>query len=273
MKTTIAKIKSMKGKEKIAMLTAYDCFTAKTMDGAGIDLILIGDSLGMVVLGYENTLSVTVDDMLRHTGAVVRGTKNALIVADMPTGSYGDNETAALNAEAFIKLGADAVKIENKPEIAKFLVENNFPVMGHIGLTPQTLTDFKVQGKDEETANKLIYLAKESEDAGCFSLVLECVPMQLAKKITENISIPTIGIGAGLFCDGQVQVFHDLLGLFSDFAPKHAKKYANLAEVITEAVSDYVGDVQTQAFPTDEQSFSMKPEVLQELTGQHVETI
>jgi len=255
MKTTIEKIKSMKGKEKIAMLTGYDYFTAKIEDEVGIDIILVGDSLGMVILGYENTLSVTVDDILRHTGAVVRGNKNALIVADMPVNSYDDNETAALNAEAFIKTGADAVKIENKPEIAKFLVENNIQVMGHIGLTPQTANEFKVQGKDEETANRLIKEAIECQEAGCFSLVLECVPLELAKKITENISIPTIGIGAGIHCDGQVLVCNDMLGLYDKFSPKFVKKYAKLGEEMKSALENYVKEVKEGKFPEDKHSF------------------
>lgn len=254
MKTTIEKIKSMKGKEKISMLTAYDYFTAKMEDEVGIDIILIGDSLGMVVLGYENTLSVTVDDILRHTGAVVRGTKNALVVADMPAGSFDNKETAALNAEAFIKTGADSVKIENKPEIARFLVKNNIQVMGHIGLTPQT-KEFKVQGKDEETANKLIKEAKECEKAGCFSLVLECVPLELAKKITESISIPTIGIGAGPHCDGQVLVVNDMLGLYDKFSPKFVKKYADLSKEMKTAFENYIKEVKESKFPEDKHSF------------------
>jgi len=255
MKTTISKIKSMKGKEKITVLTAYDYFTAKMLDEAGIDIILVGDSLGMVVLGYENTLSVTVDDMMRHTGAVARGTKNALIAADMPVNSYNENKTAALNAEVFIKSGADNVKIENNPEIAKFLVENKIDVMGHIGLTPQTVTNFKVQGKDKETADKLINLAKQLDDAGCYSLVLECIPMHLAKKITESISIPTIGIGAGPYCDGQVLVVNDILGLYDKFSPKFVKKYADLGNEMKRAFDDYIKDVREGNFPKDEHSF------------------
>lgn len=255
MKTTVDKIKSMKDKEKISMLTAYDCSTAKAMDDTGIDIILVGDSLGMVVLGYENTLSVTMEDMIRHTGAVARGASNALIIGDMPANSYNDTETALSNAKAFIKAGADNVKIENKPEIAKFLVQNKIDVMGHIGLTPQTVTDFKVQGKDEEAANKLIALAKECEEAGCFALVLECVPMQLAKKITENISIPTIGIGAGPYCDGQVLVSNDILGLYDKFSPKFVKKYANLGQEMKVAFENYIKDVKEGNFPKDEHSF------------------
>lgn len=255
MKTTIQKIISKKGKEKIAVLTAYDYSTAKAMDECGVDIILIGDSLGMVVLGYENTLSVTMDDMLRHTGAVARGTKNALIAADMPVHSYDDKETAALNAEALIKSGADTVKIENEPEIAKFLVENKIDVMGHIGLTPQTATNFKVQGKDKETADKLLRLAKELEEAGCYSIVLECVPVDLAKKITESISIPTIGIGAGPYCDGQVLVSNDMVGLYGRISPKFVKKYADLGKGMKTAFDSYIKDVKEGKFPKDEHSF------------------
>src|SRR3989338_1887249 len=255
MKTTIQKIKSMKGKENIAVLTAYDYSTAKAMDECGVDIILIGDSLGMVVLGYENTLSVTMDDMLRHTGAVPRGTKNALVVADMPAHSYDDKETAALNAEALVKSGADSVKIENEPEIVKFLVENKIEVMGHIGLTPQTATNFKVQGKDKETADKLIKLAKELEMAGCYSIVLECVPVELAKKITESVSIPTIGIGAGPYCDGQVLVSNDMLGLYDRLTPKFVRKYAELGKEMKNAFKNYINEVKEWKFPEDKHSF------------------
>src|SRR3989338_10170771 len=255
MKITIEKIKSMKGREKISVLTAYDYSTAKIMDDAGIDIVLVGDSLGMVVLGYENTLSVRMQDMLRHTAAVARGIKNAHVVGDMPVNSYTDEASAFLNAEALIKSGADSVKIENKPEIAKFLVDNGIEVMGHIGLTPQSVTSFKVQGKDKKSADKLLDLAKKLDKAGCYSLVLECIPMQLAKKITESISIPTIGIGAGPYCDGQVLVTNDMLGLFTDFKPKFVKRYAELKNEIKKAIENYHKDVKEGKFPGDEFSF------------------
>ena len=254
MKTTVEKIKSMKGKERIAMLTGYDYFTSKMEDDAGVDIILIGDSLGMVVLGYENTLSVTMEDMLRHTAAVARGCKNALIVADLPVGTFDNNEDAALNAEALMKVGADAVKIENKPEIAKFLVENNIPVMGHIGLTPQT-KEFKVQGKDEKTANEIFDLAKRCDESGCFSLVLECIPRGLAKKIMETIKIPTIGIGAGPDCDGQVLVCNDMLGLYDKLSPKFAKRYNELGIEMKKAFEIYIKEVKEGKFPEDRHSF------------------
>ena len=245
----------MKGKEKISMLTAYDYSTAKYMDQAGINIILIGDSMGMVVLGYENTLSVTINDMMLHTGAVARGTENALIVGDLPAGAYDDNESAALNAEALIKSGADTVKLENAPEIAKFLVENKFEVMGHVGLTPQTMTDFKVQGKEEEAANTIIKMAKDLEASGCYCVVLEGIPRQLAQKITGMLSVPTIGIGAGPDCDGQVLVVNDMLGLYDKFSPKFVKKYAHLADDMKKAFENYIKEVKEGSFPQDEHSF------------------
>jgi len=245
----------MKGKEKISMLTAYDYSTAKYMDEAGIDIILIGDSMGMVVLGYKNTLSVTINDIILLTGAVVRGAKNALIVGDLPAGAYDDNESAALNAEALIKSGADTVKLENAPEIAKFLVENKIEVMGHVGLTPQTVTDFKVQGKQEEAANTIIKMAKDLEAAGCYCIVLEGIPRELGKKISEMLSVPTIGIGAGPDCDGQVLVVNDMLGLFNEFKPKFVKKYANLEQDMRKAFETYIKEIKEGSFPSDEHSF------------------
>ena len=252
-------IKSMKSKQKIVVLTAYDFPTAKLMDGI-VDIILVGDSLGMVVLGYDTTKKVTMEDMVRAVGAVARGAKNSLIVGDMPVGTY-DNEDAALkNAKLLLKAGAKSVKIENKPEIAGLLVKNGIEVMGHIGLTPQTVTDFKVQGKDLEGANKLIALAKACDRAGCFSLVLECIPLGLAKTITESISIPTIGIGAGIYCDGQVLVTHDLLGLFDRYHPKFVKQYANLKKIILESVGQYKKEVEEGRFPDRDHSFWMSEE-------------
>jgi len=237
------------------MITGYDYFTAKMEDEADIDIILIGDSLGMVILGYENTLSVTMEDTKRHTGAVVRGVKNALIVADMPVKSFETKEDAILNAEALIKLGADAVKIEKRPDIAKDLVENGIEVMGHIGLTPHTSTEFKVQGKNEGTANKIIDEAIELDKAGCFSIVVECVPIDLAKKITNAVSVPTIGIGAGIECDGQVLVANDMLGLYDRLSPKFVKKYAALGDEMKKAIQNYVSDVKEKKFPEDKHSF------------------
>ena len=255
MKITIEKIKSMKGNEKISMLTAYDYSTARIIDEAGIDIALIGDSLGMVILGYETTQKVTMRDMMGHTGAVARGIKNAHVVADMPYKSYDDEENAIKNAKLLIKAGADSVKTEKKPEIAKTLVESGVNVMGHTGLTPQTITNFKVQGKDEETAEEIKEEAVALEKAGCYALILECIPMNLAKEITKSISIPTIGIGAGPSCDGQVLVSNDMLGLFTDFKPKFVKRYAELSNEMKKALENYKQEVKEGKFPTDQFSF------------------
>jgi len=244
----------MKGKQKIAMLTAYDFPTAKLMDGI-VDMILVGDSLGMVVLGYENTTQVTMDDMLRATSAVARGAKDTLIVGDMPIGTYDNEESALKNAKLFLKAGAHTVKIERKPEIAKFLVKKGIEVMGHIGLTPQTITTFKVQGKDKESAERILDEAINLEKSGCFSIVLECIPLTLAESITKKISIPTIGIGAGVHCDGQVLVTNDILGLYGDFKPKFLKRYAEIGNEMKKAFENYAKDVREEKFPDDEHSF------------------
>ena len=251
---SIQQIKSMKSKQKIVNLTAYDFPTAKLMDGI-VDIILVGDSLGMVVLGYENTTQVTMDDMLRATSAVARGAKQTLIVGDMPFGTYENEEDALKNAKLFLEAGAHVVKVEKKPEIASFLVKNGIEVMGHIGLTPQTITTFKVQGKDKESANRIIDEAVALDKAGCFSLVLECIPLTLAKTITEKISIPTIGIGAGIHCDGQVLVTNDILGLYGDFKPKFLKRYRELGNEMKKAFEEYARDVMESKFPGEENSF------------------
>ena len=247
-------IKSMKSGQKIAMLTAYDFPTARLMDGI-VDIILVGDSLGMVVLGYENTTKVTMDDMLRATGAVARGAKDTLIVGDMPFGTYDEKKFALENANFFLKAGAHAVKVEKKPEIAEFLVKDGIEVMGHIGLTPQTITNFKVQGKDRESAEDIINEAVALDKAGCFSLVLECIPLTLAETITKKIRIPTIGIGAGIHCDGQVLVTNDILGLYGDFKPKFLKRYAEIGNKMKKAFEKYAKDVREENFPSDEYSF------------------
>ncbi len=236
------------------MLTAYDYSFAKLMDGV-VDMILVGDSLGMVVLGYENTKQVTMDDMTRATQAVARGAKNSLIIGDMPIGSYDTEENALKNAKRLLKAGAHAIKIERKPDIAAHLITQGIEVMGHVGLTPQTVTMFKVQGKDEIGAQALITEAKEMEKAGCFSLVLECIPLDLAKEITQTISIPTIGIGAGMHCDGQVLVTHDMIGLYDAFTPKFVKHYAEVGIVMKNAFKNYAKEVKKRAFPTDKESF------------------
>ena len=254
MKITVDKVKFMKGREKISMLTAYDFPSASILDSL-VDMILVGDSLGMVVLGYDNTLNVTMQDMIRHTEAVGRAVKNSLLVGDLPADSYNNEEDAIKNSKKLIEAGADCVKIENQHKIAEALVNQGMEVMGHVGLTPQTVTNFKVQGKDEETANKVIEEAKALEKAGCFSIVLECVPIALAKKITEIIKIPTIGIGAGADCDGQVLVMHDILGLFEKFRPKFVKRYSNIAEEMRKAFAQYNKEVKEGKFPSDEFSF------------------
>ncbi len=254
MKTT-AQIKAMKGKEKIAVLTAYDYSIAKAIDLAEIDVILVGDSLGMVVYGEDNTLKVTMDDIIKSVSAVAKAVGNSLIVADMPCKTYDTKAHAFMNAKKLINAGARAVKPENCPDIVGYLVDEGIPVMGHIGLTPQTVKEFKVQGKDKKSAENLIKLAKEIEQAGAFSIVLECIPEKLAKEITANLIIPTIGIGAGQYCDGQVLVSYDMLGLYKKIKPKFVKNYANLAEEITKAAANYKEEVKKGEFPTTEFSF------------------
>ncbi len=274
MRVTIGQIKEMKQKgEKIAMLTSYDYSTAKIVDEAGIPLILVGDSLGVVMLGYESTIPVTMDEMLHHTKAVVRGTKHALIVGDMPFMTYHVSvEDAMRNAGRFIQEGGcQAVKMEggvNVAEKVQRVVQCGIPVMGHIGLTPQSinqLSGFKIQGKTPEAAKRLLQDAQALEEAGAFAVVIETVPAQLSALITQKIGIPTIGIGAGAGCDGQVQVINDMLGSFSDFVPKHAKQYVKLTEIIGKAVADYSSEVKSGTFPTEKQSFSMDSEILKEL--------
>jgi 3-methyl-2-oxobutanoate hydroxymethyltransferase len=275
MRITINQIKEMKQRGgKITMLTAYDYSTAKLVDEAGIPLILVGDSLGMVVLGYESTIPVTMEEMLHHTKAVVRGTKQAMVIGDMPFMTYHISiDDALYNAGRFIQEGgAQAVKLEGGVTVAEKvsrIVECGIPVMGHIGLTPQSiyqLGGFKVQGKSSEAAARLLEDAQALEQAGAFAIVLETVPAQLAKIITEKIGIPTIGIGAGIDCDGQVQVINDILGSFADFVPKHAKQYAKLTDIISKAVSQYHNEVKAGSFPTEKQSFSMDESLLAELT-------
>ena len=258
---------------RITCLTAYDYPTARLLDEAGVDILLVGDSLGMVVLGYENTLPVTMEEMLHHTRAVRRGTRRALVVADMPYGSYhAELEESLRNAVRFVKeAGAEAVKLEGgekRLELIARLVEAEIPVMGHIGLTPQsvhTLGGFKVQGKTVEAAEQLLRDAQSVEAAGAFAIVLESVPRELAARITQQLRIPTIGIGAGPECDGQVLVFHDLVGLTQGTVPKFARRYANLAEVIARAAGEYCEDVRSGRFPSDEQSFHLSAEVRERL--------
>ncbi len=251
------------GKKKISMLTAYDASMARLLDQAGIDVLLVGDSLGMVVLGYDSTVPVTMEEMLHHAAAVGRGTKRALVVGDMPFGSYqvSPAETVANGVRFLKQAGCDCVKLEGGEEVCenvRALVRAGVPVMGHLGLTPQTagqLGGFKVQGRDREAARKLLRDARALEEAGAFALVLECVPGPLAEVVTEVLSIPTIGIGAGAGCDGQVLVTNDLLGLFEKFTPGFVKQYANLAPLIREAVQEFIREIDSKAFPAEEHTF------------------
>jgi len=273
-KITPVDIQAMKNEgKKITMLTAYDYPMALLEDRAGIDIILVGDSLGMTVLGYENTIPVTMDEMIHHTKAVSRGAKYALILGDMPFMSYNTSERDAIfNAGRFMKEAkADAVKLEggaSVKEIVKAIVKAGIPVMGHIGLTPQTISmlgGFKVQGKDAQAAQKIIDDALELEEAGAFSVLLEAVPAPIAKMVTERLKVPTIGIGAGVHCDGQVLVVHDMLGLFDRFTPKFAKRYVNLSEVILNAFNAYREEVLTGKFPTDHHSFHIDEKELKKM--------
>lgn len=274
MKNTTATFKKAKEeKQKITMLTAYDYSFAKLMDEAGINSILVGDSVGMVCLGYEDTLPVTMEDMIHHTKAVARGAKNALVVADMPFMSYQISVyDAVVNAGRLIKEGgAQAVKLEGGFEVTeqiKAIVDASIPVVAHIGLTPQSVNafgGFKVQGKSEAAAQKLLDEARAVEKAGAFAVVMECVPAKLAAKITEELSIPTIGIGAGAGCDGQVLVYQDMLGLFSDFTPKFVKQFANVGEIVKGAFEGYIREVQEGTFPAQEHTFKIDDEVLDKL--------
>ncbi len=272
-KLTIPDIRNRKNDVPIAELTAYDYPWAKVADTAGIDVVLVGDSLGMVVLGYPDTVSVTMEEMIHHTKAVVRGVERALVITDMPFGSYNSSIPAASNnATRILKEGrADAVKVEGGVSMAATvaaIVNAGIPVQGHIGLTPQTATSlggFKVQGKSAQAAKQLLDDAKALEDAGCFSIVLEAIPAPLAERITQTISIPTIGIGAGPNCDGQVLVIHDLVGLYDRFTPKFVKQYAKINEPILEALRQYKAEVENRSFPTEAHSFTMKSEELDKL--------
>jgi 3-methyl-2-oxobutanoate hydroxymethyltransferase len=270
---TVLQLKGRKG-ERLAMLTAYDFPTAKLVAEAGVDLILVGDSLGMVVLGYDSTVPVTVDDMVHHTKAVRRGAPDAFVVADLPFLSYATPQDAVANAARLMKdAGADSVKLEGGTEVApvvEALVRAGVPVMGHVGLTPQTassLGGYKLQGKDEAQARKIGEDAAALEAAGCWGVVLELVPAPLAKLITSRLRIPTIGIGAGPDCDGQVLVFHDMVGLFSGFTPTFVKRYAEVGVQIRKAVERYAAEVRSGEFPSGGQSFGMKDEVVKRLYG------
>lgn len=268
-KVTIAGLQAKKDAgQKITMMTAYDFPSAQLVDQAGIDTTLVGDSLGMVVLGYDSTVPVTMDEMIHHCKAVQRGTQSAFVIGDMPFLSYQVSlEKAVENAGRFVKeAGCDAVKLEGGSDMAPVVeaaVRAGIPVCAHIGLTPQTatmLSGFKVQGKDADSARAMVQSAKDLEAAGAFMVVMECIPDLLASRITKELRIPTIGIGAGLECDGQVLVYHDLVGLFERFTPKFVKQYANLAPTIRDALTQYREEVEQGAFPGPEHSFAMKTE-------------
>lgn len=274
MKNTIITFKQSKQQgRKISMLTAYDYSTAKLMDEAGINAILVGDSLGNVVLGYEDTLSVTMEDMIHHGAAVARGAKNAMVVVDMPFMSYQTSVyDAVVNAGRLMKEGrASAVKLEGGKEVCpqvKAITEAGIPVMGHLGLTPQSINALgghRVQGKTQQAAQKLLDDARALQEAGAFAVVLECVPEKLADKVTKELEIPTIGIGAGSGCDGQVLVYQDMLGMFSDFTPKFVKKFANVGQVMKEAFKSYIDEMQQGSFPSQEHCYSIDDDIIEKL--------
>ncbi|MDO4554562.1 MAG: 3-methyl-2-oxobutanoate hydroxymethyltransferase [Lachnospiraceae bacterium] len=271
MTNTVTTFQKMKNQgERISMLTAYDYSMAKLIDEAGINGILVGDSVGNVVLGYDDTIPVTMEDMIHHGAAVARGAKNALVVIDMPFMSYQTSiYDAVVNAGRLMKEGgAKAVKLEGGEKVKdqiRAIVDASIPVMGHIGLTPQSINafgGFKVQGKTEDTAKQLLRDAKAVEEAGAFAVVLECVPEQLAAKVTEELSIPTIGIGAGAGCDGQILVYQDMLGMYSDFSPKFVKRFAEAGLIMNQAFKEYDKEVKEGTFPAKEHCFTMKEEVL-----------
>lgn len=274
MKNTVVTFQQAKEKsEKLTMLTAYDYSTAKLIDESGINSILVGDSLGNVILGYEDTISVTMEDMIHHGAAVARGVENVLLIIDMPFMSYQTSVyDAVVNAGRLMKEGrADAVKLEGGKEVCpqiKAIVDAGIPVCAHLGLTPQSINafgGFKVQGKSEEAAKKLLEDARAVQAAGAFAVVLEAVPKKLATLITKELSIPTIGIGAGNGCDGQVLVYQDMLGMFSDFTPKFVKRYASVGEVMKEAFREYIKEVQSGAFPSEENEYKMDDEIIEKL--------
>lgn len=273
-RVTANDIKAMKAKgEKIPVITAYDYPTARLADEAEFPIILVGDSLGMVVLGYDSTIPVTMDDMAHHTGAVARGANRALIVADMPFMSFQISSADALrNAGRLVQEGgAQSVKLEGGESVAeevRRIVGSGIPVMGHVGLTPQSVHRFggyRVQGKAREQAAQLLRDAQALEEAGAYAVVLELIPSPLARIITQRLTIPTIGIGAGPHCDGQVQVLHDMLGLYADFVPKHTKQYLHLNELISDALRCYAQEVREGVFPTEKESFDMDEALLSEL--------
>ena len=274
MKNTVITVKKAKEDNvKLTMLTAYDYSTAKLINAAGINLILVGDSLGNVILGYEDTISVTMEDMIHHAKAVAKGAPDALVVVEMPFMSYQTSAyDAVVNAGRLMKEGrANAVKLEGGKEVCpqiEAIVAAGIPVCAHLGLTPQSINAFgghKVQGKSEQAAKKLVDDAIAVENAGAFAVVLECVPAKLAKVISEKLSIPTIGIGAGAGCDGQVLVYQDVLGMFSDFTPKFVKRFANVGEIMTQAFKDYDAAVKDGSFPQEQHTYAIDDDVIEKL--------
>ncbi len=272
-RVTPDQIRQMKERgERIPMLTAYDYPTAKMLDAAGLPMLLVGDSMGNVVLGYETTLPVTLDDIIRHTQAVVRGTEHALIVADLPFGTFqvSPEDTMRQAARLMKEAAPQAVKLEGgirSAESVRRLTDAGIPVMGHLGLTPQSVNTLghRVQGKTEAAARALLADAAALESAGVFAIVLELVPTELARLVTERVSVPTIGIGAGVWCDGEVQVLHDILGLFPDFTPRHTKRYAELGAAVRDAATAYMTEVRERAFPTEKQSSPIDSAVIDAL--------
>lgn len=276
-RVTPDQISQMKARgERIPMLTAYDYATAHVLDEAGVPMLLVGDTLGMVMQGYDSTLPVTVDDIIHHTQAVVRGSQQALVIADLPFGAFqiSPEETMRQSIRIMKEAGPQAVKLEGGVRVAasvRALTEAGIPVMGHVGLTPQSVNafgGFKAQGKTERAARALLEDVAALEAAGVFAIVLEVIPAELAKLITERTSVPTIGIGAGPDCDGEVQVIHDILGLFPNFTPRHTKRYAELGDTIRAAASTYMAEVKSRAFPTELQSVPIDPEIIARLRNE-----
>ena len=282
MRVTIRDLRQMmRSGEKIPMITAYDYTSAQLVEQAGIPLILVGDSLGQVVLGYDSTVPVTMDEMVHHIKTVVRGTERAHVVGDLPFLSYhADVADATRNAGRLLKEGgAQSVKLEggrSQAETVSRMVQSGIPVMGHIGLTPQAVNQlggYRVQGKTLKAAVHLMEDARALEEAGAYAIVLECVPAPLARMITERVDVPTIGIGAGVGCDGQVQVFHDIFGLYQEFTPKHARRYARLGQAIVNATENYIQDVHNERFPDDAESFTLSDKVLEALSEYSVKPV
>ena len=266
MAKTVSDIVQMKSKEKITVLTGYDSTMATFCDK--VDVILVGDSAGMVMLGYDDTRDVTMDDMIRFTTAVKNAKTNSLIVTDLPINSYENKDSAIINSKKLVEAGADAVKLEGGKEVGeiiKAIVNSGIPVMGHLGLLPQTAEKYSVQAKKSEDAVDLLQDAKKLEESGVFSIVFEMVTSDVARIITKSVKVPTIGIGSGVNCDGQVLVVHDMLGMFEKIKPKFAKRYLNLSEEIRNAINSYVKDVKEEKFPGQEHTFSMEKEELEKL--------